>query len=868
MKDIDRQSTQAGKTIGNLGLTLLLLVQILPFLGISYLLNNKLNTEAQFIARQKTGFDYLGTLHNLLMHIQQHRGIANVYLNGVDELKSRLSQIAAQIDKDMLAIEGLHRASESIEQGNDEWVNWRMEWLKLQQQHLQMSATDNFRAHNILIEELLLFTQSIVNDFSLMLYVQLDSRALAEAVMQIPWLIDDLGQLRGLGTGIVARGNISANEKVMLMALGQSASVRMDDLVKNMDVLFQKNAPLKLRLSAKVSEAVNSASHFLDTVYKQITQLVVLDMPTGAYFSTTSPALSDFSSLLTAIANELNNHITIRMKDVQHKRLLLQGSTLFILLVSMVIFFMFLRHQTVRQRLWSKLQQSMAALTRSKQKTQAIIENAADSIIVINENGIIDSFSASAEHMFGYSATEIIGKNINRLMPEPYRSHHENYLQRYMETGDGHIIGTGHREVIALRCDGTTFPAELAVSEVLMEGQNRLFIGLLRDITRRKEAENELRASEERFALITRGTRDGIWDWDLTTGQIYFSPRWKTMLFYDEAEIEHNFMALQNLIHPDDLGLALEGWMACLDGETDDFSIEYRLLNKHDSYTWIRCRGMAIHDESGQPTRMAGSHSDISTQKQAFVVMEHMNQELQAKTEELLHSNQELDQFAYIASHDLKAPLRAIANLSQWVEEDLEEVMTDDTRKQMALLRSRVQRMEGLINGVLQYSRVGRIDMEIEEVNVVQLLDEILDGLSPPPGFQIEIAENMPVLQTARVPLSQVFGNLLSNAIKYHHQPESAKVSILVRQPDATTYQFSVTDDGPGIAPEYHEKVFQIFQTLNARDKVESTGVGLTVVKKIVEQMGGEIRLDSAEGQGSTFSFTLPIYKNEDTQET
>ncbi len=593
--------------------------------------------------------------------------------------------------------------------------------------------------------------------------------------------------------------------------------------------------------------------------------------------------------------------------------------------------------------------------------SRLIEEYAVDGIISIDTQGLIHSFNPAAEKMFGYRTDEMMGQNVNRLMPEADSKQHDGHLQHYLQSGQRRIIGIAPREVIALRRDGSTFPMELAISEMHQPDGQVLFIGILRDITQRKEseteieylaqfvtnnpgvvlkvsadykilfgnpaslallkklqlkqgdpvpetwrdaidavfehrqlqqlevviddkaslltipynddtsvniygvditqrrqAEQELRASEERFSLITCGTRDGIWDWDLTTDQIYFSPRWKTMLNYQEDELANNFSTLQALIHPDDLGVALDNWTTCMEGETDGFTVEYRLKNKHGSYTWIRCRGITLHNDDGNPIRIAGSHTDISDQKQALAVMEHMQRETQAKAEALEHSNRELDQFAYIASHDLKAPLRAIANLSQWIEEDLEEVMTDDTRKQMGLLRGRVQRLEGLINGILQYSRVGRVDMKTEMVDTTLLLAEVLDGLAPPPGLHIDIALDMPCLVTAPLPLSQVFGNLLSNAIKYHDRPDSGHIAVSARNLKGGGYEFSVADDGPGIAPEFHDKVFQIFQTLNARDKVESTGIGLTVVKKVVEQLGGEITLESAEGEGSTFRFTLP----------
>jgi signal transduction histidine kinase len=230
---------------------------------------------------------------------------------------------------------------------------------------------------------------------------------------------------------------------------------------------------------------------------------------------------------------------------------------------------------------------------------------------------------------------------------------------------------------------------------------------------------------------------------------------------------------------------------------------------------------------------------------------------LQKSTGKLKAANQELQDFAYVVSHDLKAPLRGISTLAGWISTDNRESLDEEGKEKLELLLVRVRRMNDLIDGILKYSRVGRSREEAIPVDCNSLVAETVDLLAPGENFTVTVQEGLPTVTADRTKLGEVFQNLISNAIKYIDKPHG-QIRIGC-DPDGKGWRFFVADNGPGIEEKYHEKVFQIFQTLGSKDTPGSTGVGLAVVKKIVEQMGGEIWIESCSGQGTTFFFTIPF---------
>ncbi len=241
---------------------------------------------------------------------------------------------------------------------------------------------------------------------------------------------------------------------------------------------------------------------------------------------------------------------------------------------------------------------------------------------------------------------------------------------------------------------------------------------------------------------------------------------------------------------------------------------------------------------------------DISERKK----MENVNAQL---IRDLEVANNELNDFAYVVSHDLRAPLRAIGSLSQWLYTDYKDKFDPEGKVQLDLLIGRVNRMQNLIDGILEYSRVGKTKKEKETFDPNQILCEVIDSLSPPSNIRIIIDNPLPVIHYDKTRIRQVFSNLIGNAIKYMDKPEG-EIHVGCLE-EGSSWKFSVKDNGPGIDKKYQNLVFQMFQTLHARDDIESTGIGLPIVKKIIEMHGGMIWIESELGKGSTFYFTIPI---------
>ncbi|MCX5962087.1 MAG: PAS domain S-box protein [Cyanobacteria bacterium] len=502
------------------------------------------------------------------------------------------------------------------------------------------------------------------------------------------------------------------------------------------------------------------------------------------------------------------------------------------------------------------LKNSMEQLEYSRNYAQAIVETIREPLIVLDRNLRVFTANQSFYQTFQATTAETeqrlifdLGNGqwnipkLRQLLVEILPTNSQ--LQDFEVEHDFEQIG--HKTMLLN-----------ARTMTPLEGGDNILLAI-EDITDRKISEAALLESEDRFRSTFEQAAVGIAHIALDGRWLLVNPKLCEICGYPLAELLGG--AYQDITHPDDLAQDQESIRQLLADEIQSIESEKRYIHKLGHIIWVSVTGMLRRDDSGTPLYFVASIEDISHRKQAEFTLQAQAVKRAETTVLVDLRNQELNRFSHTVSHDLKAPLRGISNLAGWISEDLSETVDPDILANLELMRSRILRMDNLIDGSLEYARVGSTTASLETFSVEQLLVEIVDSLSIPNSFVVELPAELPSITTHRVLLSQVLANLIGNAYKHHDSPGErprerphGRIQITV-QPDAEMWRFSVTDDGCGIAPENQERVFDIFKTLSSNDK-NNTGIGLSIVKKLVETQGGKVTLESQLGMGTTFSFT------------
>ncbi len=371
-------------------------------------------------------------------------------------------------------------------------------------------------------------------------------------------------------------------------------------------------------------------------------------------------------------------------------------------------------------------------------------------------------------------------------------------------------------------------------------------------------AEKALNTSEEKFRDIVENVGDWVWEVDTKGQYTYASPVIKQILGYGPDEIVGTFAT--DLMLDEEAEVVRKDFFKHSETREPLKALINTRKHKDGHFVSFETSAQPVFDDQGAFAGYRGVDRDITKRRQAEVALQRAHGELerrvQERTAQLKAKNKELKDFAYIVSHDLKAPLRAISQLTHWISKDYSSVLDQPGKEMMDLVIKRVQRMDGFIEGVLSYSRIGSVKEKETRLDLNQLVREVIESLVPPGNIKITIENELPEVIKDPIPMAQIFQNLLGNAIKF--MDKRAGIIRVGCENERTHWKFNVSDNGPGIDVRYHDKIFQIFQTLSPRDDYESTGIGLTQVKKIIELYGGCIWVASEAGKGSDFIFTLP----------
>ncbi len=469
--------------------------------------------------------------------------------------------------------------------------------------------------------------------------------------------------------------------------------------------------------------------------------------------------------------------------------------------------------------------------------------------------GEILEVNRAFEQWSGYAKDELIGRTTHDLNFWVHSSERDHLLSLLK-------IGQPFEgEAVQIRIKSGEIRDVLFSAAIVPLEEQRILLTAARDITHLKQTEQALRESEQRLSFALEASSDALWDWDVQTGQAYFSPRYYTMLGYEPGEFPSDYEHWRQFIHSEDILRAEQALERHFSRQAQGYAIEFRMKTKDGGWRWILGRGKAMErDESGQAVRMTGTHTDITERKQAEAEIRRLNAELEERvcqrTAALEAANKELQAFAYVVSHDLKTPLRGISQIAFWLANDYAKAFDAEGQELLSLMIARVKRMDSLIDGILAYSRIGRVEGANVPVNSNTALREALELLTLPAHITIAVETDLPTVVGDAVRFTQVFQNLLGNAIKFMDKSDGRiRVGCVS---DGAYWKFYVADNGPGIDPKYHDRIFRIFQTLAPRDDYESTGIGLALTQKIIEFYHGRLWLESAVGEGSTFFFTLP----------
>lgn len=601
-------------------------------------------------------------------------------------------------------------------------------------------------------------------------------------------------------------------------------------------------------------------------------------------------ATMDQTRRLLAEMGEFESRLLAERKEnlVAWRRRLVGSTVLLCILGFVLLGFSFSATRQARRRLldaYERLQESQAQLRESEMRYRRLFESSHDGVLLIDsDTHHIADVNPLVSRLLGRPKNEIVGRELHEIGVTPDAATTESLL------GSLHEEGRYEEEALpVLSRSGRTLEVDVICS--VYEQENRPVIQCnLRDVTERKVAERQFRALFESAPgsyLVLKPPNYNI----VAVSDAYLRAtmtRRKDIMgrtlfdvFPDDPDdpaasgvqnLRASLERVQAHRHPDVMAVQRypvrrpqsqgggfeERWWSPINAPvfSKTGELAYIIHRVEDVTSVVRAEQNQIgstRDSVSVDTRTHAMQAELVLRAQD---LQRANESLSERERLLEAANRDLAEFATIVSHDLKSPLRAVSTLAKWMQSDYADKLDDEGRDNLEEIVRRVARMDAMIEEILQYSRAGRTEEQPRCVDLGEMLTMLVRDLAPPPHVHLEIAPDLPVVQGEPVRLMQVFANLITNAIKHGNKPH-ALIQVECTDRD-THWLFSVADNGPGIPEQHHQRIFKMFQTLAPKDKADSTGVGLALVKRIIEQAGGQIWVESQVGIGSTFCFTWP----------
>ncbi|CAM3732415.1 Bacteriophytochrome [Flavobacterium saliperosum S13] len=486
-------------------------------------------------------------------------------------------------------------------------------------------------------------------------------------------------------------------------------------------------------------------------------------------------------------------------------------------------------------------------LQKSFEERNNILESIGDAFFAVDKNWTVTYWNKEAENVLSRRRKDVLGKSLWDSFPDAVGLKFYTEYHTAMQTGEV-LHFEEHYPTSNQWFEVSVYPSD--------EGLSVYF----KDVSIRKTAEEEIRQTNERFEKVTEATNDAIWDWDIQNNTYYRSEGFDRLFGYKiEKDISSDEFWERHFLTDDMSRIAGSIDEAINDPKTSRWEAEYKIIKKDKSSAYVIDRGVIIRNNKGKALRMIGAMTDITYRKEYEESLKRLNTQLEKQTKELMISNKELEQFAYIASHDLQEPLRMVTSFLNQLKRKYNNQLDEKAHQYIHFAVDGSLRMRQIILDILEFSRVGKHEENKEVIDLNQIVDEVCQLQHRLIEEKVALVhyEHLPRITSYRSPILQVFQNLIGNALKYSKPNVSVTIEVTAKE-TKDEWEIAIMDNGIGISKEYHEKIFILFQRLHVDEEYRGTGIGLAIVKKILDNLGGRIWVESEEGAGSTFYFTIP----------